>query len=297
MEQSLVDTSKYKIFLQSLDSRYADQRSCENAEWKIVLPAPLKNIMRVRLASIEIPLVEYLFSEQYGNLTGAVRLGPTGPWVKFTPLIPGNYCSAQLATALQTRLQEVHPGFLVTVDKITGKCTIKNTASYFELYLASFNKEIASRPSFWGLGFYLGYRNNPVMAKQDLSGNYVSVSESVTFVQQNQYYLLQMSCPDPVVNVTHVTDDYGFLDAFAKVILKNGYFTVTFDDNQNLLRKEFSFLAPVNIPFFNFRLLNPFGEPVNMQNVDWSVTLELTEVVNSKTYTNLSKTYGKVNNI
>jgi hypothetical protein len=294
MEQSLVDTSKYKLFLQSLDSRYADQRSCENAEWKIVLPHPLKNIMRVRMASIELPLVEYLFSNQYGNLTFAAKIGANPSWVKLPPLNAGNYSASDIASAIQTRLLSLHSGFTVNIDSLNGKTIITNTSVHFQLYMASFDKAIASRPSYWGLGYYLGFRNNPLVSIQQSDGSYKVISESVLNVQQNQYYLLQLSCPEPVVNVTHVTSDFGFIDAFAKIVLKNGYFTIAFDDNQNLLRKEYSFLAPTTIPFFTFRLLNPFGEPVNMLNVDWSVTLELTEVVNSKTYTSISKTYARM---
>lgn len=294
MEQSLVDTSKYKLYLQSLDSRYADQRSCENAEWKIVLPHPLKNIMRVRLASIELPLVEYLFSAQYGNLTCAVKIGANPNWIKIVPLNQGNYSASELASALQTRLQAIHSGFTVNIETLTGKTLIRNTSVYFELYMASFNKDIATRPSYWGLGYYLGFRNNPVYSVNQPDGSYLVISDSLLNIQQNQYYLLQLSCPEPVVNVTHVTSDFGFIDAFAKIVLKNGYFTIAFDDNQNLMRKEYSFLAPATIPFFTFRLLNPFGETVNMLNVDWSVTLELTEVVNSKTYTSISKTYARM---
>jgi hypothetical protein len=294
MEQGLIDTSKFKLYLQSLDSRYADQRSCQNAEWKITLPHPLKNIMRVRLASIELPLVEYLFSEQYGNLTMGVRIGANTTFIKMPPLQAGNYNASELTTALQARLQAVHSGFTVQIGSLTGKCTIRNTSVKFDLYLASFNKEIAKRSSYWGLGYYLGFRNNLVYSIEQPDGSFSVVSESVLNIQQNQYYLLQLFCPEAVVNVTHVLSDYGFLDAFAKIVLKDGVFTIAFDDNQNLLRKEFSFLAPVTVPFFTFKLLNPFGQPVDMQNVDWSVTLEITEVVNSKTFATISKTYSRV---
>jgi hypothetical protein len=59
------------------------------------------------------------------------------------------------------------------------------------------------------------------------------------------------------------------------------------------MRKEYTFLAPVTISEFKIKLLNPYGEPVNMLHVDWSVTLEITEVVNSKTYMKLSNTYNQ----
>jgi hypothetical protein len=294
MEQNLVDSSKYKISLLSLDSRYADQRGCDNSSFKIVLPHPMKNIMRVRLASIEIPLVEYLFSEQYGNITMAVRMGASPTFIKMKPIEPGNYNSQELCDAITTNLKLIHPAFTCTFSSITGRTEIKNTSLPFEAYLMSYNKNIASRKSYWGIGYYLGFRTGRISSNTDADdGSYSIKSASVLNIQQNQYYLLQLKAPDDIVNVQHVLDDDGFLNAFAKIVLKDGYFTIAFDDNSNLLRKEYTFLAPVTIPFFNVILLNPFGEEVNMLNVDWSITLEITEIVNSKTYTKLSNTYQR----
>ncbi len=293
MEQSLVESSKYKLYLQSLDSRFADQRSCNNSEFKLNLPHPLKNIMRIRMASIELPLVEYLFSEQYGNLTMAVRIGANPTFIKIIPLSEGNYSAAELMDQLQSRLQAIHSGFTVTINGFDGKCMIRNSTVGFELYTGSFKKSIATRPSHWGLGYYLGFRDGRVLSSPDNTGNYSVMGVSPVNVQQSQYYLLQLFCPESVDTVTHRLFQDGYVSAFAKIILKDGYFTVAFDDNSNLLRKEFTFLAPVTIPYFTVKLLNPFGEPVDMHNVDWSITVECTEVVNSVTYTALSRTYQR----
>lgn len=293
MEQNILDPSKYKISLQSLDSRFADQSCCANSEFKIRLTHPLKNVIRFRLASIELPLVEYLFSEQYGNLTFAVKVGSSPSFTKIPPLIAGNYSSSEIIAVLQSRLQALHSQFTVTLNINTGRCKIRNTAVPFEMYVGSYKKEIASRKSYWGLGYYLGFRCLLVKAIQESDGAWVAEGESVLNVQPMQYYLIQVSCPDEAVNVTHRLESGGYVDAFAKVILKNGYFTIAFDDNSNLLRKELTFLAPTSVPFFNIKLLNPFGEPVDMMCVDWSLTIEVTEVVNSKTYTALSNTYAR----
>ena len=67
MEQNILDTSKYKIGLWSLDSRFAEYKGKTGSEWRITPPQPLKNIMRIRMASVEIPLVEHTFTEAKGN--------------------------------------------------------------------------------------------------------------------------------------------------------------------------------------------------------------------------------------
>jgi hypothetical protein len=210
------------------------------------------------------------------------------------PLIPGNYTAETLIATIDANLKLLHSGFSCTLNPINGLCTIKNTNVSFELYMASYtNTTVAKRTSFWGLGYYLGFRQTRLTSVNNTDGTYSLTATSVINVQQNQYYLLQLSYPDQIVNVTHRLQDKGSIEAFAKIILKDGSFTIAFDDNSNLLRKEFTFLAPVTIPQCTVSLLNQYGEPVNMMNVDWSITLEFTEIVNSKTYMKLSNTYNK----
>jgi hypothetical protein len=293
MQQELVDSAKYKLSLISLDSRFADQRDCNNSEFKLTLAYPMKNIMRIRLASIELPLVEYLFSTQYGNLNLSVRLGANPNFIECQPLAPGNYTASQLVNAIQNVLLTVHSGFTTFLNPIDGLMTVRNSSVKFEIYWASNNPEIANRKSNWGLGYYLGFRSAYVPAKENQLGNWEVTGESIVNVQNNQYYLLQLFCPESVDVVQHRIQDNEFINAFAKVILRDGQFTVAFDDNSNLMRKEYTFLAPVTIPFFTVKILNAYGEEVDMKNLNWSLTIETTEIMNSKIYSSISKTYSR----
>jgi hypothetical protein len=112
-------------------------------------------------------------------------------------------------------------------------------------------------------------------------------------VGPNPYYLIQLKCPDSIVSVYHRVDRNAYIEAFAKVILKGNSYQIQFDDGSNLLRKEMTFLAPVTVPYFQVRIVDPWGIQVNMLNNDWSLALEVTEVVNSKSYTELSKTFNR----
>lgn len=294
MEQGLIDSAKYKVSLLSIDSRFADQRSCDNGDFKVTLPYPLKNVMRIRMASIELSLVEYAFSEAYGNLTCAVKIAAAPKFVKVPPITAGNYQADQLCAALEARLQEVHSDFTVQLNQITGRVTITNTSVPFEFYGVSFNKTIANQKSFWGLGYYLGFRSAIIVSEEDPDTQYYFMeTPSIINVIPNQYYLLQLYAPNSVVNVLHRLDDQGFVEAFAKIILKDGQFTIAFDDNSNLMRKEYTFLAPTEIPFIQVKLLNAYGREVNIRDVNWSLTFEVTEVTNSRVYTQLSKTYSR----
>ncbi len=59
------------------------------------------------------------------------------------------------------------------------------------------------------------------------------------------------------------------------------------------MRNEYTFLSPVNVPHFQISLLDPWGELVNMMDVDWSYTVEVTEIKNRDVYNTLLTTYKK----
>ena len=285
MQQEYLDSSKYQISLHSIDSRFSDLNNNVNSEFRIQNPAPLKNIIRIRLASVEVPLVEPMFSQIKGNVTFSVLLGGSTTYTQSGPLIDGNYSSTSLISVFQEKLQAIDPNFTATLNQYSNIVTITNTTN-FVFDFASTNNTIASRATHWGLGYYLGFRDTVAVSTFE-NGVYSVKSDTVINVNPNPYYLVKLKCPEDVVNVTHRLDGGGFVSAFAKVILSNNYYQLQFDNNSNLVRNEYTFLSPVNIPFFQISLVDPWGELVNMMNIEWSYTVEVTEIKNSKEYSNL----------
>jgi hypothetical protein len=294
MEQGLIDASKYQISIHSLDSRFSDLKNNVNSEFRIRNPTPLKNIIRVRLASVELPLVEHAFSSAKGNDTFAIKVAGSIRYIQSSVLLGGNYTAASLVNAVQTMLQNIHSAFVCTLNPITGFVTISNPTIPFTMDFASLVPDIANRPTHWGLGYYLGFRESLVASTFNATTSmYSVVASSVINVQATPYYLLQLKCPDEVINVTHRLNNETHVDAFAKLVLKDNYYQLQFDDGSNLLRKEYTFLSPVTIPFFQVSVLDPWGKLVNMLDADWSLTLEVTEIVNSKTFAEITKTYAR----
>jgi len=294
MEQNVVDASKYKISLVSLDTRFAQQKNGANSEFRIDSPIVLRNVIRVRLVSVELPLVEYTFTEAKGNVSFLVYLAANPNPFTLPNIRDGNYNALSLCSAIDARLKTISSGFTCSLNTSTGLIEIKHSTMPFKLDVLSQNPNTANRPTHWGLGYYLGFRSRYITSIDEITGIYEVHGTSVMNVQPTPYYLLQLRCPDQVVNLTHPTADSGYVEAFAKIILRDNYYTIQFDDNSNLMRKEYTFLAPVTVPFFNIKLLDPWGSAVNMLDADWSLTLEFTEIVNSKTYTTISKTYQRL---
>lgn len=294
MQQEYLDTSKYEISLHSIDSRFSDLKNNVNSEFRVNNPRVLKNVIRVRLSSIEVPLVEPMFSSLKGNVTMRVRLGTSATYVQTGVLLAGNYTAGALVTAIQAKLQVIDSSFTITLNGISGLISITNTATTFTIDFASTIDKIASRPTYWGLGYYLGFRDTVVSATYSgLTGGYSVFGTSVVNVSPNSYYLVRLQCPDEVVNVTHRTLEGGFVSAFAKIVLTNNYYQIQFNDGSNWVRNEYTFVSPVNIPYFQISIIDPWGELVNMMDADWSYTIEVTEIKNSKIYDKLITTYQK----
>jgi hypothetical protein len=291
MEQSLLDSSKYKIHSLSVDSRFADQYNKGTGDFVIRLPTAVKNVQRIALSSVEIPLVEYLFSSNHGNINFTVKVG-AGPITQLT-IAAGNYRDDQLAAEMATVLQAFNAGFLCSRSTTTGLVTITHATSAFQMTLVSDNSEIAERPTHWGLGYYLGFRSKATLSSTAGPAPYTLTGSTVILVQPTPYYLLQMECPDPVQSITHCTTMRTSIPAFAKLALHDNVYSIQFNNNSDYMRKEYTFLAPVNVTQLHVRLLDPYGSLVDMRAMDWSFTVELYEVVNSRTYAHLSSTFER----
>ena len=294
MEQGVVEASKYQISIQSLDSRFCDLKNNVNSEFRIRLPMPLKNVIRIRLASVELPLVEHNFSASRGNDTFSIKIANGVRFIQSGRVPAGNYTASTLVAAIQRLLQNIHSSFTCVLNPISGFITISNSVIPFIIDFSSLISDIANRPTHWGLGYYIGFRETIVTSVYNATTSTYSVSTgSVINVQGTPYYLIELKCPDKVVNVTHRTGSDSYVDAFAKIVLKDNYYQLQFDDGSNLMRKEYTFISPVSIPFFQLSILDPWGKLVNMLDADWSVTLEVTEIVNSNTYKQLAMGFQK----
>lgn len=301
MSHEFLQSSKIKFTSLSVDSRFADQNYGsipDTTDFQIRLPETIKNVMRIRLSSVEIPPVEYTFSDDKKNCSGIIvdSAGTRG-----FSIPPGNYTLDTLAAAVDTALGS---GYTCVYDPVSQRIVITKSSGDFTLQLGASDQSICSRKSHWGLGYYLGFR--APYAPVDASGNPVapvamrtikSVSSVATgyaapIVTPTAYYLLQLSCPDLLDSVRHRLPGNSEIPVFAKIILQTGGNGVDIDNNHNEVWKEYTFLAPTNISQFRIRLLDPFGVPVRLNTSDWSMTFELTEIVNSRTYEALNKTYS-----
>lgn len=281
MEQAILNPAKFTITDLSIDTRFADQYNNGTADFTIRLPDTYKNIMRMRLSSVEVPLVESVFTARRRNVGFSVGgVAVTIP--------TGNYDGTSLAFAVQTALQSVPVTATATCDYDSVANRFVIVASPAVEIILQEGPVVASGPKrYWGLGYYMGFRS-PV-----LSGSASYTGTQPPQLGPSPYYLMQVSCPDQVETTIHSTGAQSWIPALAKIVLRRGVYAMQFDDESNKLRKEIVFASPSNVGQVRVRLVDPYGNLVDMGDVDWSMTFELTAVTSSCKYEDLNGAFGR----
>lgn len=279
MDQTVLPPSQTRITELSIDSRFADQYYQGTADYMIRLPSIMRNVMRISVGSVEIPVVAYVFSERAGNTNFTV-----GGDVR--SISAGTYTADGLAAAVGAAATPI----LCAYDASSNRFSFSNTGgSPVTLTLQSANLVIAGRSRFWGLGYNLGFRQQILIVP---AGGTVTAPSSPQ-IDPPAYMLFQLQCPDTLESTVHRLESGAYVQALAKLVLKQGAYTTNFDDASNMLRKENVFKQPTAITQFRIRLLDAYGQLVDMGDTDWSVTFDIVEVVSSCQYSELNNAYGR----
>jgi hypothetical protein len=254
------------------------------------LKQPIKNVISVRLSSIELPNTFYAFSAARGNTSFYITYPSSVTAEPGTPILvsipDGNWAnvSSIVSTTLAYQVEiainsNYSPNtFKVTFDAGTGLFTIASgSGSTLEIpfdinwRVGSFS----SRSADFGLGYNLGYRQS----------NYIGVrgitAEAVANIVDTNYVFLTLD-PDWKV-VVQETPDKTQLFSFAKVIVDSPKFQVTYD-NANRVTKEYFLKQPTNIISIPVRLSDPYDQDIDLRGADFSFTLEVREVLDFSLY-------------
>ena len=252
----------------SIDSRFADQYFNGTADFMIRLPSTMRNVGRIELTSAEVPQVAYVFSAAAGNTSFFVDVSG----VRQTLVLPdGNYTPTQLNTALNALA--LPAGITFAYNGITNRFSVTNTGTTVALTLST---SPSAPVRYWGIGYWLGFRTQTFVVA---TGATVTATSSPLTLPPS-YALVQLQCPDMLENTIHRTEDRSFVPALGKIVLRGGSYTVAYDDAANLLLKENVFARPTALTQLRFTLVDAYGKLVLMGDTDWSLTVEVTEIIN-----------------
>lgn len=268
--------------------------SCCDFTYKF--PQVIKNIIKMRLYSIDIPNSWYNISNYIGNTNFFIKIKKRQKnserivETKYEIEIPeGRWTKEELANHINRKYFYLSGSktdlyfFKVYVDLTTSTTTFElqypSTEDYtdakFDLIFSGddFIKNQTKRPIIANLGWTLGYRQAQyinIMNKISSEAFFDDSQNRYIFISINDY---KYSRNDN--NIAFLQDSVLDRDVLGKIYMKRNKFHISINDTdgkENL--KERKYFSPVNIDKISLKLLDENGNIINLNNMDYSFTLE-----------------------
>ena len=171
-------------------------------------------------------------------------------------------------------------GFTVTYSDVSQKVTFAYAGSFAIAF-----PESSSNVYKNGIGYNLGFYQRSYTSV-DLRTNQIT-SDILPDAVQDKYFYIQINDWNLIDRQDSNQTSY---PVFAKIQLPGTKNTMIFDSNYvNSSTKEYYFQQPVNIQKMEIKLLDSFGNILETNGDNWSMTLELRQVNDSSTYEELNK--------
>lgn len=293
------DLNSIKRIVQSqnlnLNSCFRDNYFSSNScNFTFTVPSEVKNVVSLRLASIEIPNAWYLFSYKKKNNSFKIEVNDNSIITTFVITIPdGNYDNDSLQLYLNSTyfynagISNSLQYIKFTIDNINFKSKFELVVGHplvynFSLFFLNDVNENLMNTAGWLLGF----RMPTYLHIYD-----TLLSESLFDGCGDRY--IYFSLTDYQYNNNNsniVCFDKSLIesDILAKIPLTNGKLSVIIDDNKNPLTKTRKYNGPVNINKLHIKILDKFGEIIDLNNMDFSFTLELELLYESFNFKDIS---------
>jgi hypothetical protein len=291
----VVNANDMRVHVLNIDSRYRDSvlEPATNFHW--TLPAPIKNVIKARITSLELPNKWLAFTKDRGNI-GFTITAPDGGGVQQTEhmSIPDGNCdvSGILAT-IQGALDDWGAAsgiffsveYDASVERVswiflgTGAGTPTTPPSGpFALDFNIIGNPINKSNGVLGLGFYLGFAKPAYpVSPIDVLGRYSIIGECAVNLLVDPYVMLAFDNMNCIVSKT--AENY--FEAFAKIPVKVPKGGHVYLDFQDLVGYEFTAPAPMDLKIMLVQLLDRNGDLIESCQ-DFSFTLEVLEVTNLK---------------
>jgi hypothetical protein len=293
-----------------------DYFNSNSTDFTIVLPYYFKNVLSLRLSSLQLPNVIYCISSSNGNNTFYIEEDTTG--ISGTITFPdGNYIDIlEFCTLLQTEINtqlSISPDrFIVTCDSNSGKITISNNTHDFtmifntpipvvkercktkvipkkkkqkdcgnfaEIYRTFSPTEgqreqncVSLEEIYKKFGWIIGYRDESYMGSDSYTteGVYNGAYPNYIYFVLNDFNNSQAQNVFGMYSKSIIGDNI-----LGMIPITSQNFYVNFSNGNDYIERKREYFGPVRIQRLKVQLLNQYGDAINLNNMDYSFSLEL----------------------
>lgn len=257
----------------NVDSRFRNKELYPNpGKFTLNLNQTIKDILYIRLSSVEIPNVYYTFSQIKQNVSFNITIGGSTDNINIED---GFYNSTNLISSIQSKLPS---NMTINLNEINGIITFE--------YNSAFIIDFKNDGEYMSLGYQLGFRKDIYTSiLNTLTGKYYLKSDTVLDTNCDNYLLLRINDYGKMYNFYKSTNDYcETLDNYIGKIILSSNKLVTNYDNNNFITKKHIFRQPANISKLDIELLDPMNNTINTNTINFSFTLELGVIYDRELY-------------
>lgn len=304
---NVINPNDLRRRLLNIDSRFRTNIGDKPSSFAYRLEHTYRNVIRLRVASVEIPNTFYTFTSARKNTSFKVATRDKDNITRQNTISieDGNYTASELIALIQnefnTKFRDPFGIFLsVSLNANSAKITLKHNGlsaypvtSPLTIPTISANPIVfdfgtsdyyTERNDNFGLGYNLGFRQRSYTLTTPTStvpiSTYTLTSEAIIDVVGDTYMFLALN---DLHTVEHKTNDKYF-QHLAKIIIREDKNSIIYDDGSTMLSNEIIFPSPVDLSVLNIQLLDPYGSIIELNGAHFAITLEITEVLNTKLY-------------
>ena len=309
-----VKTTSY-MFNTKFRSNYFNTRP---SDCQFNLPAKLNNVVSIKLSALQVPNVMLTFDALRGTSNVYIKehITDTSYNAAFVQIPNGNYSIDDFPVVLQKAINnQVNPGvipgrFTVTINKFNHFTTISNTTYNFTMNIINNPVEYITRNlsnvipcTNSAYRSKIGYDNDLIDSDKDISPSMLYNTMGYCMGYRQPIYIgaksyTSESMFDNVFTdyIYFVLNDYnknyrdvvtGILpneliaeNILALIPITSNQFDVTFSSAADLIFKTRLYDSPVEISKISIKMLNQFGELLNLYYSDYAFCIEVKTLYN-----------------
>jgi hypothetical protein len=232
----------------------------KSTDYTYAFPETINNVVSMQIKSIEIPYVWYEYSSYKNNTSFTFN-------TTLITIPDGNYTSEELKDVINAQLPS---GYTLDYDPNTLLTTITGP-SVFTLDFTS--------DSVVSLGWIMGFR----LYKYTGQSSYTS--ESTFATAKDNYFFVDVDD----FHSNHITDavistiknnslSYIGNNVMARISITDNANTLLINNASDCIIKKRDYFGPVKLEKMNIRILNRFGNVIDLNKNDYSIVFEVTQL-------------------
>lgn len=248
-------------YIINIDSSLSNESVKKNIminDFTFTLQNPVKNVVELKMSSIEIPNTSYLITKKKDNNYFLLSYNNSVSMIKITE---GNFEPMDLKVIIEKELKKIDEYFEVELIQYLYKIRIYHSNKKI------FGLKFKNNSIYNSLGGILGYEKD----KYDDEFSYVA--EKMIYIIDNNYCFLHVN------NFGHIY--HNNRKYLSKIIMTSKKYEMVFDGNHKYVSKNIIFKQPINIDVLNIKLEDFYGNLLELNSIPFSFTLELSVIKHS----------------